>query len=81
MLTIDRGVPLPPAPKKTGYYPVRQMSVGDSFAVKVLRGDAVTTRTRLHNAMGHYRRTLGYGLTVRIVKEAGVEMVRVWRTA
>lgn len=77
MYIIDRDVPLPDA--RTGLYPFRQMSVGDSFMVPVTPTQPpCVIKGRLKSAYRKFRcKVPSYRVTIRTVPGG----VRLWRTA
>jgi hypothetical protein len=79
MLTIDKGIPLPPKKKPGGVYvapiyPLRQMEVGDSFFAAGKRYDQIRPAIRQVTARPGQSQVK---FVIRDV-EGGV---RVWRTA
>lgn len=84
MFQIEKGIPMPERARfipKAQKYPFDQMTVGDSFAIeidKATEGPVLCRRVR--NAAHRWRvqnlSTLAF--TPMVVKEDGVDVVRVW---
>lgn len=84
---IDRGVPVPPPAQRPirHVYPLRKLSVGDSFFLPCEAGDTRMLRNRVHSSCGQMRRRnvlpRGFALQIRSTSEKGQIGVRVWRVA
>ncbi len=71
-IKIDKNVPIPKSGKGTGFkYPLGEMKVGDSFFVRDIKIETVSSSVSLYK-----KKSPGKNFTVRTI-EGGV---RVWRT-
>ena len=77
VVVIEQGVPIPPeGAGRGGFYPWREMEVGDSFAAELEEGK------RVRAAASHAGVRLGLRFSVRRYEdEDGVLRLRVWRVA
>lgn len=82
----ERGVPVPPANVggRPPIYPFAQMQAGDSFPVKLRKGESLeeaARRARSAAATWRARNLAQISFRVRIVQEGGRSVVRCWMTA
>lgn len=79
---IEYGVPMPKAPAGTSLYPFKRLSVNDSFFVPAHgKGQRKTSLSVSNAALRYKKKNPGTDFSVRVIEEAGVLGVRVWRTA
>jgi len=76
MITIDKGVPVPPLRTRVSKYPWPSMAVGDSFFVEATPEEMKSRAASLSRGATAAGKKLGTQFTVRKM-DGGV---RVWRT-
>ncbi len=76
MITIDKGVPVPPPRTRASKYPWAEMEVGDSFFVEATAEEMKSRSANLSRGATTIAKQLGCRFTVRKVTGG----VRVWRT-
>jgi hypothetical protein len=75
MITIDKGIPVPPLRMRHSKYPWAEMVVGDSFFIEAAAADLKARAANLSRGATSAGKQLGRRFTVRKA-DGGV---RVWR--
>jgi hypothetical protein len=78
---IDKGMPIPAPTNPREKYPIRELEVGDSFAV-VLPTDPEEREAKLASVRAttfYYKKKYNIRCSTRQLRENGKRVLRVWR--